>query len=211
MKNLLLSIAFSLFAATAHAAGTIVLMVDISSSINNEQMNLQIDSYALAMQTIPTLQYVDIEVVLFSSQPVHLVSGTSSDAAKAFTNYKILGPETRGTTCLNNALLYVEKILPNLKQPVVIDISGDGEANCSNDHQLNQTLDRIADTGAKINTLYIENTSTTSGDRSVGNPYLFYQQLVRNDGFTIQAAGFEDFEIALYEKLILEIGMLLKK
>ena len=210
MKQLLLAALFSLFATVAQAAGTIILLVDISSSINDQQMHLQIDSYTKAMQTVPSLQYVDVEVILFAQTVSHISSGSNAQAAAAFASYQVPRPEFRGATCLTNALEFVEELIPGLAHPIVIDISGDGEANCSDDDNIQAVLDRIAETGATVNTLYIENDGGIVDDYMPRDHHTFYQDLVRNNGFSMRANGFEDFEIALYEKLILEVGMLIK-
>lgn len=197
-----------LFPSVANAAGTIILLIDVSSSIDETQMRLQIDGYLNAVTHISTLQYVNLEVILFGTEPEHISSGNSKQAAAAFATLEILPPAHRGATCLTDALKYVEKLLPELPQPVILDISGDGEANCMNNHFLEPTLDRIAAADVRVNTLYVNNDTMQISGPDAMNPQLFYRNLVRNNGFAIVANNFDDFELALWEKLVLEVSQL---
>lgn len=207
MKKILIALVLWMHTSIAYAMGTIILLVDVSSSINNEQMALQINSYAKSMLSIPTLRYVQVEVVTFATDPVHISSGNYEEAAAAFASYTIFPYEERGTTCLANALDYIESILPTLPPPVILDISGDGQANCGEEERIPLILNRMAVSGLRVNTLYINNPENILGpDQS--DPRAFYQSLTRNNGFSIEARGFQDFELALWEKLILELSML---
>ncbi len=216
MKILLLSMFLCLVAISAQARGTIILLVDISSSITAEQMELQMNSYATAMSGIPSLRNVNIEVVEFATKPALIYSGDSDGAALAFANYKRTGPWRHGSTCLGKALTLIETMIPKLPQPVILDISGDGEANCTTHESIMQSLDNMAAQGVRVNTLYIANQSGISNDVLQVNPlaasensnYKFFESLTRNHGFTMQADNFFDFELALFDKLILEISML---
>ena len=186
-------------------AGSLVLLVDISSSIEVTEMHLQLDSYARLMNDMPTIRHVHIEVILFGQTPELIASGNYKDAALAFATYDVIGPEYRGTTCLTEALKLVQARLNSLSQPVIIDISGDGEANCYSDKYLQNVLDEIAETGARINTLYIDKAPNYIQSE---NNLRFYQSLTRNSGFTMKAEDFYDFELALFEKLTLELAEL---
>lgn len=212
MKTIILSLCLWLAAIAAHAEGTIILLVDISSSITVDQMHLQMDSYATAMRQLASLRHVNIEVVTFDEGPRWIHSGDNLAAATAFETFEVVPPEYRGSTCLGDALILIETMISSLPQPVVLDISGDGEANCSRREQIPLILDRMAAEGVRVNTLFVDNITGMPDEDTEIPPrethYQFYQRLVRNGGFTIHAQDFFDFELALFEKLVLEVAQL---
>ena len=194
---------FIMLSQPLSANGTIVLVVDTSSSMDAAELDLQYDGYSAALSQLAYLENVNIEVVLFNDDPVHIASGNRSNAITAFDNELRLGGEFRGLTCLANALIYVEAMLPTLPTPVIVDISGDGEANCDGYVAVSESLDRLAAQGVRVNTLLV-----ASDPMSKFNPREVYQNMTRNNGFMIEANGFYDFENALFEKLTLEIAQL---
>lgn len=189
------------------SAGSLILLVDISSSIEEHEMHLQFDSYAKLMYEMPALRNVYIEVVLFSDGAELISVGSNEDAARAFINYPILEHSYRGITCLTEALRFTLNRIKDMPTPVIIDISGDGQANCRSDDYIESALDEIAATGTRINTLYIN----TEDDPMQAEANLrFYQQLPRNGGFNLVIEDFYDFELALFEKLTLELATMYK-
>jgi uncharacterized protein with von Willebrand factor type A (vWA) domain len=190
--------------ANAQETGTVILLVDISSSISTEQMKLQMDSYASVLQFVASVRNKRVIPIVFSVESEVLSNGTYTDAINAFASYPILRPEFRGHTCLSSALIRVERMLPNLPTPIVLDISGDGEANCSTSGSIPDILDRMAeDYNVQVNTLYIENDlpNSTRG-------YDYYKSLTRNSGFIMSVETFMDFELSLFEKLVMEVSWL---
>lgn len=206
---------FFLFSGPIYANGTVVLLVDVSQSLSIPQINLQMEAYASALLEIDTLEHVNIEVITFSNRPNHIASGSRETASIAFSSYSQGTDTTRGATCINSALEYVEQIFHTLPAPVVIDISGDGESNCpEEDGKLIPTLDRLEQLGVQINTLYVTNAHLQnlpyigSTIKSDDNLRSFYESMTRNFGFTMTAASFEDFEDVLIRKLSLEVAYL---
>lgn len=198
----ILTVLFLMWATIAQAQGTIVLLVDTSSSMTTGQLDIQFDSYAKALRELPYLNNVNIEVVLFGDNPIHISSGDRLTAAAAFDAVDRNSYNFRGSTCLTKALGFVELMINSLPPPVVIDISGDGEANCTNVKELHPTLDRIASRGVRVNTLLV--TNQVYEDTS---PVTEYQNMTR-DGFMIHAKSYYDFELAIFEKLTVEIAQL---
>lgn len=201
-------------AVFAQGNGTIILIVDVSGSINEAELSMQRDGYISALTNIPYLRNVNIETIFFHKDAMMMSSGSVENAIKAFQDYdeKVYN---RGITCMTRALQMAEMMIPNLPKPVIIDISGDGQANCadndgSNDFKdLVPTLDRLAAQDVRINTLYIvDNPHAVAHKNDQGDPLLFYRALTRNGGFTINIDSMADIEAALYEKLIMEIAQL---
>jgi len=193
--------------AVAQESGTVVLLVDTSSSISSEQMRLQIDSYASVLQSVASVRNKRVVPIVFNTNPQILSNGSYMDAVGAFLRFPIVGPPERGQTCLSAALFLVEQLLPTLPRPVVLDISGDGEANCADSGTIPATLDRIANNhGVQVNTLFIDNHLPNPASGFKGFEY--YKSLTRKHGFIIEAKSFMDFELSLFEKLTMEISWL---
>lgn len=206
--RLLLILWASLSSSFAHAAGTIILLVDISSSISVDNLNLQMDSYASAMEQMSSLHNVNIEVIVFHDDFEHISTGSRDLAANAFRNYPRLPSEFRGLTCMVNALYYIETLVESLPPPIILDISGDGEANCAGSIYLHESLDYIADKGVRVNTLLIHGGAIFDPK---SNPYENYKRMTRNNGFSLAVKNFYDFENSLFEKLTLEVSQLQEK
>lgn len=201
-----IALLMSMWFTQIQAAGTIILLVDTSSSMTRPELNHQLTNYSKAMREIIHLRGVNIEVVLFDNDPAHISSGSWKNAADAFDRVERTRAEFRGLTCMVTALNYVETLIHSVPQPVVLDISGDGEANCDNSPQLHDVLDRIASKGVQINTLLVNAPKPPYDNQS---PQAAYEAITRNNGFMIEAYSFYDFEEALFEKLILEVAELL--
>jgi len=222
MKILLAILLTFLMALAAQARGTIVLVVDISNSLSPAELEIQYSSYAEVLRSIPYLDGVNIEVVLFEENVHHVSSGSAQAAAAVFDELPRSSTDERGITCLNQALQYVDLMLPTLPQPVIVDISGDGDANCDGYHPsghhgpLHATLDDLADQGVVVNTLFMID-ETFDYEEAIGVeeytefmqlPTQFYESLRRNNGFSITAEGIMKFEEALFRKLSLELAQL---
>jgi hypothetical protein len=222
MKILLAFFFTFVMAVAAQARGTIVLVVDISNSLSPAELEVQYSSYTEVLRSIPYLEGINIEVVLFENEVHHVSSGSALAAAAVFDELPRSSTDERGITCLNQALQYVDLMLPTLPQPVVVDISGDGDANCDGYHPaghhgpLHETLDRLANQGVIINTLFMID-ETFDYEETIGveeymnfmlTPIQFYESLRRNNGFSITAEGIMHFEEALFRKLSLELAQL---
>lgn len=217
MKTLIFSLLLLVFSSMAHANGTIVLVVDISNSLNEDDLETQFSSYTNVLRGIPYLEGVNVEVVLFENNPRHVSSGSHLAAAQIFEDLPRTSTDERGLTCLNQALLYVEIMMPDLPPPVVIDISGDGDANCDGYNNgsyatLHSTLDRLEAAGATVNTLFMPPSAPPGGGIYAMTDFMeqirFYGTLRRGDGFSIVAENLMAFEEALFRKLSREIAQL---
>lgn len=209
MKLFIATILLILSTTFASAKGTIVLLVDISSSISIEDMKLQLESYANSMRSVGALRSKDIVVMTFSEWPKLLTIGDYNDAYEVFMDYAVVEPVHRGSTCLGRALQEVENIMPTLEQPIVLDISGDGESNCENSHQVHPILDRLEQKyDLQVNTLYVRSDKINSNSDLDKQFFAFYKTLVRGGGFTMKAETFMDFELSLFDKLTIELSWL---
>ena len=171
-----------------------------------EHIDLQFNSYERALRELPYLERVNFEVILFNESPDQIAKQAHRlTAADAFANLERLPGEYRGSTCMGKALTYVELIIEFLPPPVILDISGDGEANCEGRDGIPDSLNRLAAQGVRINTLVVNEGHEIYGDLS---PVTEYQSLTRNGGFTIVADSFADFEQAIFEKLTMELAQL---
>lgn len=204
-----------LIAAPASAVqGTLVLVVDLSASVSDENVKLQMESYAKAMEWITPLEYMNIEAIIFGKKIYHISSGSRHNAAYAFRNPPTID---RSSTCLHQALMHVESIFDTLPQPVIIDISGDGEENCDLSAYTHELLDRLEAKGAIVNTLMIplnEKIMPTWLDETELNLKQnelkqYYETFIRGKGsFFMYIENFYDFEEAIINKIVKEIVLL---
>lgn len=213
MKTILLILTLIFAPAVVKAQGTLILLIDVSSSLTINELDTQLDSYAEVLTSIPYLRDVNVEIILFDDDPLHLSSGDPIAGAGFLDDHPRTQAQHRGLTCMNQALKYIEALIPTVPQPVVLDISGDGEANCDDDYihggahdPLHETLDRIEQTGTIVNTLYFADQFRPEDnfERQVN----FYESLTRNAGFSMDVLELAEFELALYNKIALEIAAL---
>jgi len=214
MFRFLIAIFLSFIPVQLSAQGTLVLVVDLSRSITEEHKQLQMDSYATAMDWITPLEHINIETIVFGKKYYHISSGSRQNAAEAFrTEHNI----DRSSTCLHQALTYVELIYDTLPQPVIVDISGDGEENCDPNADTQKLLDRLEAKGAVVNTLMLpidtavmKTYMTSNGIRKKEIELKnYYQSLIRGpDAFFMYIENFYDFEEAIIRKIVKEISLL---
>lgn len=204
MKIILLVFFCLLAPSVVHAQGTLVLLIDGSASLSLEDLDSQLDSYSNVLRSVPHLENIQIEAILFEDNSFHLASGNAFEVAAMMDAHERTPVRERGLTCLNLALEYVLTLIPELPQPVVLDISGDGESNCSEISRIHELLDLIEDTGTIVNTLYYNNIEAVVPDR-IG-AITFYQELTRNFGFSMTVSTIDNFETALRNKIVLEVA-----
>ena len=87
--------------------------------------------------------------------------------------------------------IQTKNMLPLLPKPIVLDISGDGEANCAGLDAISDILDNmVTNHGVQVNTLFIDNNLPNSVTELKGFEY--YKSLLRNSGFIMEAKSFMD-------------------
>lgn len=214
MKLALAALLLLLSTVTTSAKGTLVLVVDLSASISEENVELQMESYATAMEWITPLEQFNVEAIIFGKKTYHISSGTRQDAARAFRNNQGVD---RSATCLHKALMYVESMFDRLPQPVIIDISGDGQENCDYSGYTHELLDRLESKGAIVNTLMIPSNkeeimrymNESAFNKKQVKLKNYYQSLIRGKGsFSMYIENFYDFEEAIIRKIVKEIALL---
>lgn len=210
MKFILSFIAFMLMATPSYAK-TMVLLIDMSDSIDNNEANFQIDAYENVFQTLTGLQYFKYEIIEYGYNFQYSLSNASwNDALTYFQNWN---RTQNGTTCMYNPLKTVLDNFSNYEQPVIIDITGDGVHNCTaiNGHSIEDVymvLDQLEALGAQINVLYIGQVSGIMTVQDDDKLFKLFEQMVRGGGFSLRAENYLTFEYALFEKLALEMSYL---
>lgn len=194
MKTIFLALLFSLIATVAIAKGTLILIVDKSASIRDNEMRLMTESYSKALTELSILDGVHVEVIFFADKAINVASGTAKEVAPIFSEYIEVGTNT----CLEYALGIVIDNFETYEPPVVIDISADGEANCYHALLVPSHLDKLEELGATINTLYVRNSEYQT---------VFPDWKRGPDSFSIVAGSYYDFEEAIFQKLAREIAL----
>jgi hypothetical protein len=213
-------LALLVFAQPARAVdvGTaLVLLVDVSGSVDDGEYALQRDGIAQAFIDPKVVKAIwnqpfgrmMVTVVEWSDTARQVVPWTlidGADSAAAFAGLvAATSRSSRGSTALGEALVFAGGLLPACgcaAQRRVIDVSGDG-VNNAGAVAPTAARDLLVSDGAVINGLPI------TGDGSDLGLLAHYEQEVKGgDGaFVIEANGFEDFARALRQKLVLEIAL----
>jgi hypothetical protein len=196
----------------------LVLAIDSSSSIDDAEYALQIQGYAFAFRNPAVLRAlndagrVDVAVVLWAGpeMPNHVVPwmtiSSPGDALRLAEWFASLGRHVKGETDIGNgltsALDLIERKACGLRR--IVNVSGDGRASTwSNRGPARTTLkvakERAEKMGVTVNGLAITNVE----------PFLteYYRTaLITGPGcFVMEVDSFDDFSLAIIEKLRREI------
>lgn len=225
MRHTLFALLLSLFGFTAQAQ-TLVLVNDVSQSMNSASLDTQFQAYAtlLAGPLRWSLEGQRVVVVIFGDDAATVSNGSLDEAIAAFTalgSYETRndlinevfptsspsddsygGPNrgaagARSKTCVGGVLNHVREMVPELPAPVIVDISGDGVDNCGSTTLPKQMAQALLDQDVIINSLPMGSNEVAA----------WYQANVTT-GFQITAWSVAEFEQALYEKLMAEVAML---
>ena len=194
---------------------TLILIVDVSASIDDDEMQLQMDGYLTSLQAFPYFDREYIEVILFSDNAVVVSSGSYYDALEYFENfsspssvYNTRVYSANKTTCVHRPFEFILENWDNYPGFVTIDIAADGRQNCGLDEEVRDLTNELTELGAAINALVVR-TPHTPDVEVFGRVEVFYEDFVVN-GFVVTADGFEDFARALQRKIGLEMSYLLE-
>lgn len=198
-----------LFSPKTHASGTLILLVDMSDSIDPNELEYQMNSYVSVLSSLYGLSSFRYEIITFAGNYSHVVqNGSIDDALTFFNDYQRPGGDA---TCLGGPFHLILDLIDELPEPIIIDITGDGPHNCQNIQgrtdnitlkNLHLLIDEIYIRNVIINTLYIGQETNFNVDH-----YREFSEMMRG-GFALNANSFLNFEYALFEKLAREIAML---
>lgn len=213
-------------ASAQQAAGPvdlqIVLAVDVSRSIDDDEARLQRQGYreamadpqvlaAIAGGTLGAIAVAYVEWAGFSSQELILPwtrLGTAQDAASWSARLAASPRQSRSWTSLSGALRFAGKTLESCPWEGtrrVVDVSGDGVNN--NGPPAEPERDRLVADGVVINGLPIVNDRPNFGQSPTDDLEGYYRGSVIGGGgsFLIVATDFASFGDAIRRKLIQEI------
>jgi hypothetical protein len=219
--------ALLLFASTMGVAraesvpvGTaLVLLIDVSGSVDNDEYELQKQGVASAFRDPAVVKAVwnqpygrmAVVVVEWSDSANVLIPWTVLEDERTIHHFSgLLDAATRtsrGSTALGAALSFATELFDSCGcQPMrrVVDVSGDGVNNSG-------PLTAAAARDLAVNRGIIVNGLPITGEGSDVGLYEHYEAEVKGGegAFILEAGGFEDFARALRQKLVLEIAMAL--
>ena len=204
-KAILVTIFTILFTCMAYAQHTLILAIDVSASIDDEEQMIQMEGYGSVLQFFPYLEGHHVEVILFSSRAVSVSSGTLSDAQRFFDNWHI-PPEVYGrstpVTCTWTVFQYILDTIDQYPGVITLDISGDGPENCAPDERIEELTSQLDEAGVMINALVIMDERRP---HDAANAVEYYTDHVIN-GFLFQAQSFLDVAETLHRKIALEMS-----
>lgn len=177
----------------------LVLLIDRSRSIDEDELRLQRSAYARLLNNpdvISALGAAKVAIVEFDSTAEIMVDWAAPrEAAELYALQEPTG--LRRQTAIGNALATAADLLEGKSGRLVVDVSGDGRENVD-PLRLHAMRAALSARAVEINGLAILNDQTENLDR-------YYSQKVVN-GFVLAAEGGGDFEIALQRKLFYEIA-----
>ena len=221
----------------------LVVSVDVSESVDDKRFALQMNGIASALEdpaVIATITSGPNGAILFNllvwadkSEPaipwVRIAS--KADALTVADRVRRLPRYGGEFTCLSRMFRHIEEVvmpgLPVKAARVVVDVSGDGVDNCSNDSATIETRDALVKAGVTINGLPIieepERIVGAGAYRAPGAPIENLRPLETRDQLTLEgwyakfvmggehafilpANGYEDFARAMRQKFVTEIS-----
>lgn len=216
-----LGAAFCVACAAAGAAAQqavdleLVLAVDVSSSVDDDEYFLQMYGLAQAFRHPDVLAAVRnagglaVCLVQWSDSSKHAVAvdwtEVHDDAtAAAFANAVVAAPRAivGGQTSISGAIRFAMREIDRNAwdgRRRTIDISGDGRANAGSPPQ--RARQEAAAAGITVNGLAIRN------EEPFVDTYFRNSVIVGESAFLIVADDYDDFAAAMIEKLIREIGI----
>lgn len=217
MITLLATTSLGLMAGNAGAVPVdleLSLLIDVSSSVNATEFNLQKQGYVDAFNNSAlhtalqngALDKIAVNFVYWSSsgsqqQAVAWTLIDSPATAEAFAD--AIAATSRpffGTTAPGSAVNFAIPLFNNNGfegTRRVIDVSGDGKENSGDDTP--DARDAAEAAGFTINAIAIETDESDLQE-------WFDANLITSDGFSLLATDFESFGDAILDKLVLEVG-----
>ena len=193
----------------------LVLLVDVSGSIDDGEYILQRDGIAQAFRDPAVVRAVRsqshgamaVTVIEWSSSEAIVVPWTivrdARDMARLASRVAAVKRSSTGATCIGDAIVFALSAFDDCPcRPLrrVIDISGDGIGS-GGWVNVDQAHEMALAAGITINGLPI-----LDPDEDDLEPYYRDRVIAGADSFIVEAHGFEDFARALRHKLIREIA-----
>jgi len=204
MKILLLSFILSLLPLSLSAQGTLILGVDMSASIDREELVLQMNGYSETLRHFPYLKDVNVVTLIFDTELDVVATGDIKNSYDFFSNFDVNKyindahfDTSRSMTCTHLVLEHVLANINSYAPPIIVDISTDGFDNCGYDKSIITSM-KLEDLGVQINTIVIGTEQKEMLD--------FNESIATNKMYI--AKDFYDFEYVLYEKLQMEVAQL---
>ena len=184
----------------------LLLMMDVSGSIDDKEYKLQHEATANALITPPIRRSVDaggmaVALIHWSTGQELKIPWTvlnSSGQLPALSAMIASLPRVEsGSTAVGDALLYGASVMQQAPACTryVIDISGDGEQN-SGEAKAEIVVRALEQLNFEINAIVIEDEP---------NVLSYYRGVIGEAGF-VMPATFETYEVAIRTKLTLEIS-----
>jgi hypothetical protein len=202
-------------AAERRADLALVMAVDVSLSVDDNEYQLQHEGIARAFESPQLAQAVgaggsgviEVAVIEWSDRDKQVVTvdwmriSDRGSAAAFAAKVRATERSSNGLTAIGDALLAAQALLTRLPEPadrLVIDVSGDGMANIG--PPVDTVRDELVAAGITINGLAI----------LADEPWLesyYNDDLIGGPGaFVLRAENFDSFATAVQQKLLSEIA-----
>ncbi|WP_368187834.1 DUF1194 domain-containing protein [Aestuariibius sp. HNIBRBA575] len=212
MFKLAISILFCFVTSMAQACSTaLLLMIDVSNSIDEGEYRLQTDGLADALLDPEIMDeiiagQVAMSVMQWSGQDRQMITQpwtilTNGDQVREFALIARTTPRAfaLSDTAPGNALSLALDQMENAPDchRKIIDVSGDGTANSGIDVRPLRT--RAERMGVTVNGIAIEGMGLTI-------TVYFHRSIITRDGFVITARGHREYPDAIRRKILREVA-----
>lgn len=196
----------------------LVVSIDVSGSVDDARYRLQMEGIAKSLEDPGVISAITtgpqaailFSIVTWADRPettLPWVRISNAAEAKAVAARIRSLPRARGDfTCLSHMLrIMSDKVVPQIPANatrVVIDVSGDGHDDCNPVEPSDRVRDELMASRVTINGLPI-----LDGDEAKTIEEWYRQHVMGGPGsFIIAANGYADFERAIRQKFVVEIG-----
>ena len=196
----------------------LVVAIDVSNSVDDQRYRLQMEGIAKSLEDPGVISAITTgpqAAILFSivawadrtETTLPWVRISNASEAKAVAARIRALPRAKGDfTCLSHMLrIASDKIVPQIPANatrVVIDVSGDGHDDCNPAEPSDKVRDELVASRVTINGLPI-----LDGDEAKTIEEWYRQHVMGGPGsFIVAANGYADFERAIRQKFVVEIG-----
>lgn len=203
-------------AEPAQVGTALVLLIDVSGSIDNTEYDLQKNGVATAFRDPAVVKAIwnqpfgrmAVAVVEWSDNATVVIPWTILENEVTATHFSAMMDDvmrtSRGSTALGSAIAFAVDLFDSCGCEAarrVIDVSGDGVNNSG-------ALTAAAGRDVAVERGVIVNGLPITGEGSDVGLYDHYDAEVKGGqgAFVIEAKGFEDFARAIRQKLVLEIA-----
>jgi Protein of unknown function (DUF1194) len=196
----------------------LIVSIDVSNSVDEKRYRLQMEGIAKALEDpgviaaitngpqsailFTIMAWADRQEIAFPWVRISNAAEAKAVAARIRKLQRYKGEFTCVSKMLRNVSDKVVSQIPAKATRVVLDVSGDGKDDCNSPEQTDQVRDELIDSKVIVNGLPI-----LDGGEAASIEAWYRENVMGGPGsFVLAANGYGDFERAIRQKFVVEIG-----